>query len=53
MTLQFNMLNFSLIRRDVGLNFNLWIKNETQLNIGTLKIDHGDEYISKDLKKYL
>ena len=32
-------------------NFYLWITNETQLNIGTLRLDNGGEYTSKDLKK--
>ena len=34
-------------------NFHLWIKNETQLNIGTLRSDNGGEYTSKDFDKYL
>ena len=33
--------------------FQLWIKNETQLNIGTLRSDNGGEYTSKDFEKYL
>lgn len=34
-------------------NFHLWIKNETQLNIGTLRTDNGGEYTSHEFKKYL
>ena len=38
---------------DTFINFNLWIKNETQLSIGTLRTDNGGEYTSKDFEKYL
>jgi transposase InsO family protein len=38
---------------DTFKNFHLWIKNETQLNIGTLRTDNGGEYTSKDFEKYL
>jgi transposase InsO family protein len=38
---------------DTFKNFHLWIKNETQLNIGTLRSDNGGEYTSKDFEKYL
>ena len=38
---------------DTFKNFHLWIKNETQLNIGTLRSDNGGEYTSKDFDKYL
>ena len=34
-------------------NFHLWITNETQLNIGTLRSDNGGEYTSKDFERYL
>ena len=34
-------------------NFYLWITNETQLNIGTLRSDNGGEYTSKDFERYL
>ena len=33
---------------DTFKNFCLWIKNESQLNIGTLRSDNGGEYTSKD-----
>lgn len=33
--------------------FHLWIKNETQPNIGTLRSNNGGEYTSKDFEKYL
>lgn len=29
------------------------IKNEAQQNIGILRIDNGDEYISNDFEQYL
>ena len=32
---------------DTLRNFHLWIKNEAQLIIGTLRIDNGGEYISR------
>ena len=32
---------------DTFRNFYLWIKNETQLNIGTLRTDNGGEYASQ------
>ena len=38
---------------DTFINFHLWIKNEAQLNIGTLRIDNGGEYTSQDFEKYL
>ena len=38
---------------DTFKNFYLWIKNETQLNIGTLRSDNGGEYTSKYFEKYL
>ena len=38
---------------DTFNNFHLWIKNETQLNIGTLRSDNGCEYSSIDFEKYL
>ena len=31
---------------DTLKNFHLWIKNETQLNIGTFRTDNGGEYTS-------
>ena len=34
-------------------NFYLWIKNETQLNIGTLISDNVGEYTFKYFEKYL
>ena len=33
--------------------FHLWIKNEAQLNIATLRTDNGGEYISQYFEKYL
>ena len=33
--------------------FHSWIKNETQLNIGTLRSDNGGEQTSKDFEKKL
>jgi hypothetical protein len=33
--------------------FHLWIKNETQLNIGTLRFDNVGEYTSKYFEQYL
>ena len=38
---------------DTFKNFHLWIKNETQLNFGTLRSDNAGEYTSKDFEKYL
>ena len=38
---------------DIFRNFHLWIKNEAQLNIGTLRTDNGGEYTSQDFEKYL
>ena len=38
---------------DTFRNFHLWIKNEAQLNIGTLRIDKGGEYTSQYFEKYL
>ena len=38
---------------DTFRNFHLWIKNEAQLNIGTLRTDNGGEYTSQDFEKYL
>jgi len=38
---------------DTFINFHLWIKNETQLNIGTLRTDNGGEYKYNDFEKYL
>ena len=38
---------------DTLKKFHLWIRNETQLNIRTLRSDNGGEYTSKDFKKYL
>ena len=35
---------------DTFINFHLWIKNETQLNIGTLRTDNGGEYTSQDFE---
>ena len=31
----------------------MWIKNETQISIGTLRIDNGGEYTYQDFTKYL
>jgi transposase InsO family protein len=33
--------------------FHLWITNETQLNIGTLRSDNGGEYTSNSFENYL
>ena len=38
---------------DTFRNFHLWIKNEAQLNIGTLRTDSGGEYTSQEFEKYL
>ena len=38
---------------DTFRNFHLWIKNEAQLNIGTLRTNNGGEYTSQDFEKYL
>ena len=38
---------------DTFRNFHLWIKNEAQLNIGTLQTDKNGEYTSQDFEKYL
>lgn len=38
---------------DTFKKFHLWIKNETQLNIGIFRTDNGGEYTSKDFEKYL
>ena len=38
---------------DTFINIHLWIKNETQLNIGTFRTDNGGEYTSQYFEKYL
>ena len=38
---------------DIFINFHFQIKNEAQLNIGTLRIDNDVEYTSQDYEKYL
>jgi hypothetical protein len=38
---------------DTFKNFHLWIKNETQLNIGTFRTHNGGEYTSSVFEKYL
>ena len=38
---------------DTFRNFHLWIKNEAQLNIGTLQTNNGGEYPSQYFEKYL
>jgi hypothetical protein len=38
---------------DTFKKFHLWIKNETQLNIGTLRNDNGGKYTSNYFEKYL
>ena len=38
---------------DTFKKFHLWIKNEAQLNSGTLRTDNGGEYTSQDFEKYL
>ena len=35
---------------DTFRNFHLWIKNEAQLNIGTLQTDNSGEYTSQDFE---
>jgi hypothetical protein len=37
---------------DTLKKFDLWIKNETQLNIGTLRNDNGGKYTSEYFEKY-
>ena len=38
---------------DTFVNFQLWIKNETRLNIETLRTDNGGEYTSQEFEKKL
>ena len=38
---------------DTFKKFHLWIKNEAQLTIGTLRTDNGGEYTSQEFEKYL
>ena len=34
-------------------DFHAWIENQAQSHIGTLRIDNGKEYTSKDFEHYL
>ena len=38
---------------DTFRNVHLWIKNEAQLTIGTLRTENGGEFTSQEFEKYL